>query len=749
MSAQNPILNTNTLMPVSDYEEQIWMQQLQQPEQVTRHVGVWTLGDNTDNPRLIQAVENSIEGIPDLNVRYYFSEDGDLSKYKYDSAKCCLHTLRLDDLDLHKYVSNLKKIPWNAASNPPFQSFIIHTKNDIALILELHPILDQICQLTDIIKAIQQHYNEQMEEKNTLNLTKIDTSFIDKQTRSNDLLLNKNQLTSIILQEFRATLAEPSMTEHDDFFDYGGHSLLATRIIGKLMQSHGIEIVFNDFFKSPSAAALAQYVFTNHTDIALAGVNTRDFNSVNSNIGDNKDDSSATFKHEAQAPLTLAQQFLWHAYTNYDFSPIYNLPFAIAFSDKVDEHILYEAFIDIVERHASLRTMFQTQEDVTTQRIIPIQELERYKWFWFSDESQGVTLADEAAYRFELLCELPLRIRFLPSTPNEPQVLSLLIHHMVIDEWSLNTIMKDLSYAYRVRTNSQAPHWNTAAGNINDFAMLQQKQGINQQHVDYWVKMLRGAPKGLTLADPNSEAAVANVLSTKAKWINLDLGTSAYKSLLTVARQSGSSLFSVIYTAIALSLYIHSDAKDIVIGTSASGRTDPEFFDTVGYFTTMVAHRILFDADQSIESLLNDITFIINDSVNYADIPIDLIQKSLGMSTDDGLLFDVYIHIHSNNALNGSLDTSSGSVRYTQIPPIKDNSMFGLHFEIMDNILDNGQHALHLVTTYQEDRYSSALVENICTKIRQILTLLTTTNGSQYRLSQLPLLPLSTRICLG
>ncbi|WP_274519258.1 acyl carrier protein [Aeromonas salmonicida] len=48
------------------------------------------------------------------------------------------------------------------------------------------------------------------------------------------------------------------MTLNDDFFDFGGHSLLATRIIGKLQNRHGIECRFNDFFESPSAAALAK-----------------------------------------------------------------------------------------------------------------------------------------------------------------------------------------------------------------------------------------------------------------------------------------------------------------------------------------------------------------------------------------------------------------------------------------------------------------------------------------------------------
>lgn len=727
MLAQNATSQALALMPVSDYEEQIWMQQLQQPEQVSRHVGAWSLSSSVDDAALMQAIKNSIEDIPDLNVRYHFSEDGDLNKYRHKSPDCCLHTLRLDNSDVSKHISNLKEMPWSAASNPPFHSFVVHTACDSILILELHPILDQTCQLTDIIGVIQNHYDELMGEEIALILTEIEIPAVAAE--SHNPSLDQNQLTSLILHEFRAALAEPEMTDQDDFFDYGGHSLLATRIIGKLMQSHGIEIGFNDFFKSPSAAALAQY----------AVINAHDFDPINIDPASSQDNSAEILWPKAQAPLTLAQQFLWHAYSAYDFSPIYNLPFAIAFSDQVDEQVLYEAFTDIVERHASLRTTFRTQEGITTQRIIPIKELQQYHWFWFSDDSQGVTLSDEAAYRFDLMCELPLRIRLLQSASNEPQVLSLLIHHMVIDEWSLNTIMTDLSYAYMARSNNQTPHWSTAAHNMNDFALLQQKQGINQTHIDYWTNMLRGAPKGLALYDPAHKTMAAKEISTNAQWIDLDLGTHAYENLSAFARQHGSSLFSVIYTTIALSLYKHSHLKEIIIGTSASGRTEPEFFDTAGYFTTMVAHRVSFDAEQSMESLLNDITFTINDSMRYADIPIDLIQKALGMSTDEGLLFDVYIHIHSNNALNGALDTSDGRIYYTQLPPVKNTSMFGLHFEIMDDVLDDGQHSLRLVTTYQEERYSTALIESICTKISQILAILNTTNGGHYQLDQVPL----------
>ena len=722
MLAQNSTAHVQPPMPVSDYEEHIWMLQLQQPEQVIRHSEAWRLSSDIDEGILRQAIKDTIEEIPDLNVRYRFSDDGDLYKYQYEQSECCLQTASVATTDIPTYIFKLKDMPWNAALNPPFASFIVHTECDTFLILALHPILDEIHQLTNITGIIQNRYHQRMPQDATLSWTAIEApvSTPNIQKSASEQAQNQEVRTAIILGEFRAALAEPEMTAADDFFDYGGHSLLATRIIGKLAQSHGIEMGFNDFFKSPSAAALAKHVSVNTTDHTTETPTAA---------------TDATVFQE-QAPLTLAQQFLWHAYTAYEFSPIYNLPFAVAFSEAVDEQILYQAFSDIIKRHASLRTTFHTQNDVTIQRIVPVSELDQYQWFWFSEDSQGVTLTDEADYQFDLASELPLRIRFLQSPASEPQILSLLIHHMIIDEWSLNTIMADLSQAYLSRSLHQEPQWNTNAGNINDFSLLQQLQGINQQHVNYWTDKLRDAPKGFAPPDPSATITL-NEVSTNAQCIELDLGTAAYQTISAFARQHGSSLFATIYTAIALSLHKQSGLDDIVIGTSASGRTDAEFFDTVGYFTTMVAHRIQFDTEQSIESLLNDITFTINDSMRYADIPIDIIQKSLGMSPTDGLLFDVYIHIHSNNALNGALTAPNNkAINYQQIPPKKDISMFGLHFEIMDDVFEEDQHALRIVTTYQQDRYSTALVESICDKVSQILEILNTTNGSDCKLGQ-------------
>ncbi|EMH8414639.1 acinetobactin non-ribosomal peptide synthetase subunit BasB [Acinetobacter baumannii] len=673
------------------------MLQLQQPEQVNRRFNLWKLNQDLDIQLLIKAIQDIIKTTPDLNVRYTFSVEGDLYKYPFDDHSACLEVKKSNTEHVFEQVNTLKAQAWNAEFHPPFFTSLVETEQDYFLILALHPILDESYQKSDFIQTIQNRYQQYSPHNMPLVLTEIDISNqLDANSTKASEQSNQNYVSEIILEEFRNTLAEPEMSQHDDFFDFGGHSLLATRIIGNLLNKHGIEIQFNDFFKSPSAADLAQYALVKSAKT-----------------------EKTTLQSVDQAPLTLAQDFLWQAYSAFDFSPIYNLPFAVEFLEEINEDVFFQAFTDIVERHAGLRTIFNSANGQTYQQVIPTSELQQFKWFWNSAESKDATLASEASYKFDLTRELPLRIRLIRNAKGR-QTLSFLVHHMVIDEWSLNTIMADLAHAYLARSNAQAPNWKAPAQSILDFSLLQQKQGINQDHLNYWTNLLRGATKGLNL--PVSEHELnAEKEKPPVQWLELKFAPEMHEKLLAFSRQHSSSTFTVLYTAIAHALQQQGNLKDIVIGTSASGRTDPEFFDTVGYFTTMVAHRTQFSPSDSFQSLLHNISTMINTSMAYADIPINHIQNALGMRADEGLLFDVFIHIHSNNALNGALKTPQGqNLPYRQILPERDESMFGLHFEIMENVID-GQHQLSMIITYQAHRFPTATVQSICEKIKATL----------------------------
>ena len=687
-------LNTDSAPSIAnEHEEFIWMQQLQEPEQVKYQLAVWQVNPYPDLTILHKSIVHLLEIHSDLNVRYHFTDDGDLYKYPDTDFSACIQTEQIQEKQLITLLAQLMQQSWQPETTPPFLVTVISTENKVFLALRLHPILAQQFTLDDLIQEIQATYTSSTGAPHQLELLPLDLTVLNIPATPAQPA-NTESLPDIILAEFRNTLAEPDMTADDDFFDFGGHSLLATRVIGNLQKNHGIKLNFNDFFKSPTAGALAKIARQQQPALSAAEV-----------------------QPDQSAPLTLAQDFLWQAYSAFDFSPIYNLPFAIEFQQPVNEEILHQAFNDLIIRHIGLRTLFKTDKQQTRQYTVPVSELNQYKWFWPVSDSHGVTLSGEAAYKFDLTRELPLRIRLL-TADNGNTVLSFLVHHMVIDEWSLNTIMTDLSHAYAARLQGQAPVWANTVPAIHEFARRQQQNGINRQHLDYWRSRLQGAKKGLTL---NTDTiTLPENTAPQVKWLEIRFDSAFHQHISAFAKLHHASIFSVFYTAIATILQKEGDLDEIVIGTSASGRTDPNYFDTVGYFTTMVAHRTRFTPQQSFTALLADTSEQINESMDYADIPINYIQQALGIPDNEGLMFDVYIHIHSNNALNGQLNTARGAIPYRQILPERNESMFGLHFEIMENQINN-QYSLSMIITYQAHRYPTVLVERIATEVQQLL----------------------------
>ncbi|SMC63159.1 Phosphopantetheine attachment site [Fulvimarina manganoxydans] len=505
--------------------------------------------------------------------------------------------------------------------------------------------------------------------------------------------LSSTSIESLILAEFREALGAASMGPDDDFFDFGGHSLIATRIIGRLQGEHGIELRFNDLFSHPTAAGLARQA----TVMVVAEPET----------------ASQPRPSTMAAPLSLAQASLWKAYAAFGFGEIFNLPFALDFLQPVDERVFERAFLDILERHTGLRTLFRSEGEEVRQHVVPMAELSHYRWFWTSEDSAGIDRHDEAGHHFDLSRELPLRLRFLRDPGTGRQTLSFLFHHIVLDEWSVNLMMDELTIAYRARAEGRAPHFATTPRPFHEFAEAQAAAGIDERDVRYWTDRLNDAPQGPPLARLNTAEDQTGDSSPAGGWVEIKPSQTVCEGLYAVSKENSASLFNTVYAAIAAALAKLGDLDDLVIGTSASGRTDHSFFDTVGYFTTVVAHRLHFDADLTIGALIEQAKLTVNESMPHTHIPIDIVEEALGMAPGRDHLFGVFIQIHAKNKLNGALRAADGGeIEFRQVDPERHESLLGLQFEVMEETI-GGRRSIRVLMSYRADQYGPDLVEAV------------------------------------
>ncbi|MEL5232052.1 condensation domain-containing protein [Serratia ureilytica] len=519
-------------------------------------------------------------------------------------------------------------------------------------------------------------------------------------------------IASLILQAFSEALAAPEMTLDEDFFDRGGHSLVATRVIGRLLSLHQIEININDLFSHPTARGLAGYAKRLNVAQPNAALTTAD-------------------DHErAQAPLSLAQESLWKVYEAFGHDEIFNLPFSLRFFDEVDETALRQAFIDVMTRHTVLRSRFVEQQGEVVQVVVPAAELSDYQWFRFSQETPAgnaaALLADAGQHRFDLAAELPLRVTLLRDADNGQQLLSLLFHHVVLDEWSLNLMMDELGVAYRHRVVGQVPQWSGQPPQFHTFARQQRASGVQQQHLDYWLDALRGAPVGQPIfrQEPSTHPAVPAPADVNGGWLEFEVDPAVAEGLYQLARRNNASLFNVVYAGITSALRLLGGPADLLVGTSTSGRNDAEFFDTVGYFTTVVVHRVRFDEGLTVAGLVSQVKNTINGSLPYTDIPIDLVEEGLfGVDADrKNHMFEVFIQIHSRIKLNGEFRLQDGrAIAYRQVEPEKAESLLGLQFEVMEDDLA-GKKSLRVMMTYRQDHYSREQATLIADGVQHVFT---------------------------
>ncbi|NLU65656.1 hypothetical protein HCA61_25865, partial [Rhodococcus sp. HNM0563] len=149
--------------------------------------------------------------------------------------------------------------------------------------------------------------------------------------------------------------------------------------------------------------------------------------------------------------LSFAQQRLWFVHQLEGPSPTYNIAFALRMTGVLNHWALRDALNDVALRHEALRTIFVSDEGVPTQHVVdsalasvPVEVV------GVEDHSLEDLVQAAALYEFDLSREIPLRARLIELTDSNA-VLTIVLHHIAGDGWSLVPLLRDLGIAYRAR----------------------------------------------------------------------------------------------------------------------------------------------------------------------------------------------------------------------------------------------------------------------------------------------------------
>ncbi|MEV6099421.1 amino acid adenylation domain-containing protein [Nocardia sp. NPDC051981] len=488
----------------------------------------------------------------------------------------------------------------------------------------------------------------------------------------------------------------------DNFFDLGGHSLLATRLVSRIRTELGVEVPIHVLFDNPAVAMLAQ---------AMAGMD-----------GSTRPALTVRTRPE-RVPLSYAQTRLWFLYRLEGPSPTYNMPLALRLFGPVDTTALAAAVGDLVARHESLRTVFPEIDGVPVQRVlgvdaatvvVPVAELGQAG-------DIDVSVKAEAAHRFDLAAEIPLRASIFRCDDSE-FVLTLVLHHIAGDGWSMRPFVRDLGVAYAARCQGRAPEWSPLPVQYVDYTLWQREVLGEESDPDsamagqaaYWREALAGLPERIELPVDRPYPQVA---SYEGGWVPVSWSAELHGHLAELAQRCGASVFMVLNAGLAVLLSRVGGGEDIVVGSPVAGRSDDVLDDLVGFFVNTLVLRIDMSGDPTFTELLSQVRERSLQAYAHQDVPFERLVEILNpvRSVTHHPLFQVMFSW--NNTDSGDIEMAGLRVRPEPIET--GTARMDLSFSLSEDGGNAG--GVSGVVEYRSDVFDRSTVESLVARWVRVL----------------------------
>ncbi|KUN18767.1 hypothetical protein AQJ23_39195 [Streptomyces antibioticus] len=516
---------------------------------------------------------------------------------------------------------------------------------------------------------------------------------------------------------FKDVLGVQRLAADDDFFALGGHSLTATKVISRVRARLGADLPIRALFDERTPAGLARLVRSaQRTGSALTAR-----------------------ERPPRTPMSFAQQRLWFMDQLEGPSPTYNNPLVSRLRGRVDARALHEALADVVARHESLRTVYPTVDGEPVQRVLSDVRPELLVTDTTADELAG-ELGAAMRHTFRLADDIPLRA-WLFRIGEQEHVLLVLVHHIASDGWSMAPLARDLATAYTERLAGRAPGWPDLPVQYADYALWQREQfDTAEKQAQYWARQLAGLPDEIGLPVDRPRPATA---SYRGGLVEFRIEPEVHAGLADLAGTTGTTMFMVCQTALAVLLGKITGSTDIPIGTPVAGRSDEKLEDLVGFFVNTLVLRADLAGDPTFTDVLHRVRETSLAAFEHQDIPFEQVVEVVNptRTTSRHPLFQVLLAFNSNLA-----DTylSLPGVQSTPEPAPLEVSKFDLSFDFREEFGPAGEpRGIAVTTEYSAELFDADTVTALTARLQRVLGAVLTDPASP--LSRLDVLSASER----
>lgn len=516
--------------------------------------------------------------------------------------------------------------------------------------------------------------------------------------------INETQFETKI-KEIVFDIAGKKIEKEDSFIGSGISSLQLVRIINRLKEELGVNVAIDELFRINNFDSFLQFAFEKRG---------------------RKEEIIETKKWSEEEPFALshAQKRIWISSQVSDKSRSLNLSTTTKVKGNLQPALLREALTEVVQNHASLRTVFGVQNNEPFQKVLKVENIGEILTYVenINDNELNDCLAKYANRVFDLE-KGPLFRFLLINVSDQEFVFQLTVHHIVVDGWSSGILFRDIDAAYRALTFGEQQSLITNAS-YRDFVVWEKTMLAKEPS-----KLARAFYKKefeQPLTNLNfSESKATNHIDLEGEMLTFTLPNTLREKIKTISTRDGATPFITLLTILNVLIYKYTGKTDILLGTESAGRSHKQFENIIGYFLNTLMVRTVFEETNTWEQVTSLVKEKLFNAFRHQSYPIDLaIQDENVISQLEGRdLFDVLVlYQNFEHALKMN---QFASFELEEIPqPIK-NCYVNIQFEFVEH-----SNLLELNVKYKKSMFSADFIKGMYERMLMLIDQVSTKSAT-------------------
>jgi amino acid adenylation domain-containing protein len=445
-------------------------------------------------------------------------------------------------------------------------------------------------------------------------------------------------------------------------------------------------------------------------------------------------------------PLSFAQQRLWFLDRLAPHTASYNVDTALRLRMPIDAGALEQSLNEIVRRHGSLRTSFDSIEGRPLQVVAPtarvplacrdlagLPEEER--------DAEVVRLATASAKQpFDLAAGPLIRAELIRLGPSE-YVFVVTMHHIVADGWSLEVFFRELSALYAAFSSGRSSPLPELPIQYVDFAVWQRKwlQGeMRERQLEYWKSRLAGL-QPLELSTDFPRPPVQTFAGAYHAVVLPERVTSALRQF---GRDEDATLFMVLLATFQTLLHRYTGQDDIAVGSVIAGRNRVETEPLIGFFANTVVLRTQVSGTLTFREVLARVREVALGAYAHQELPFEMLVEHMqsGRDLSHTPLFQVGFSLQNRLGRERELLRRSSAEDPTVVAMMLDTGSAKFDLTLL---CEEADETITLLFEYRTDLFESPSIQRMAEHYTTLLQSILVDPGR--RISHLPLLSAAER----